>query len=122
MKQKAILIEMSNTCYACPSQWEGKLNDGRLVYVRYRYGGLSIRVANIASDDIADAVRGNELFYEEIGADLDGTLHAKDMLTHLTKFFDVEDTLKEKLIIESDDLDKGFAEGIANFIKKMENK
>lgn len=26
----------SRTCIACPSQWEGALEDGRFLYIRYR--------------------------------------------------------------------------------------
>jgi hypothetical protein len=31
-----------NTCSACPSQWEGTTEDNQNIYVRYRWGHLSI--------------------------------------------------------------------------------
>ena len=34
--------EITNTCQACPSQWEGTSTDNRSVYIRYRWGHLSI--------------------------------------------------------------------------------
>lgn len=38
-----IIIEhLTQTCGACPSQWEGELEDGRMLYIRYRWGYLSI--------------------------------------------------------------------------------
>lgn len=36
------VVELVKTCEACPAQWEGKTDDGKFVYVRYRHGGLSI--------------------------------------------------------------------------------
>lgn len=32
------IISIQNTCVACPSQWSGKTDDGRDVYVRFRHG------------------------------------------------------------------------------------
>lgn len=31
-----------NTCQGCPSQWEGTTVDNRNIYIRYRWGHLSI--------------------------------------------------------------------------------
>ena len=38
------LVELTQTCSAAPSQWEGRLNDGRVVYIRYRHGKLTVRI------------------------------------------------------------------------------
>jgi hypothetical protein len=35
---------------ACPSMWEGELSDGRHVYVRYRWGAISIEVGLCRAD------------------------------------------------------------------------
>lgn len=32
------VIELVQTCYMCPEQYEGKLDTGEKVYVRYRWG------------------------------------------------------------------------------------
>jgi len=37
---------ITKTCNACPSQWEGVTDDGREVYVRYRFGFLYIKVGD----------------------------------------------------------------------------
>ncbi len=37
----------THTCLACPSQWEGFLDDDRPFYVRFRWGRLVIRVGVI---------------------------------------------------------------------------
>lgn len=73
------------TCSACPSQWEIKLEDGRMIYVRYRWGNLSIRISEKATDDVYDAVGGKEIFRESIGDEFDGTLSYYEMRPYLTK-------------------------------------
>ena len=57
---------IKNTCGACPSQWEGNLDDGRMIYIRYRWGYLSIRVSNNPSNDVYDAVDGEEVFGKQV--------------------------------------------------------
>lgn len=37
----APVVELRQTCLACPEQWEGHLEDGQVVYVRYRHGHLT---------------------------------------------------------------------------------
>lgn len=46
------------TCFACPTQAEGKLTDGRMFYFRARHGTWDLRVSDEATDDVGDAVRG----------------------------------------------------------------
>jgi hypothetical protein len=45
------LTSIEQTCLACPSQWEGKLKSGRMIYVRYRWGTLNICVSKFPTDD-----------------------------------------------------------------------
>ena len=75
------VISIEQTCGACPSQWEGITDDNRRVYVRYRWGNLSVRVGEI--DDMQEfaAVRGNEVFALAHG---DGFLEYSE-LVKLTK-------------------------------------
>lgn len=68
------VITIERTCEACPAQWEGSLEDKRMIYIRYRWGWLSVRVSKEATDDIADAVRGKEIFGMYYGNDMDGTM------------------------------------------------
>ena len=56
------------TCLACPSQWEGITDDGESVYIRYRWGHLSVSVS------------GTKIFSRQIGDGLDGVLSTTDML------------------------------------------
>ena len=54
------VIEIKKTCEAAPSQWEGVDAEGRPVYVRYRWGYLSIRIGE-KGKDITSAVKGQEI-------------------------------------------------------------
>ncbi len=62
------------TCGACPSQWEGSLDDGRAIYIRYRHGYLSIRLSEKPTDDIYDAVGGEEVLGKGYGDGWDGCI------------------------------------------------
>ena len=62
------------TCGACPSQWEGSLDDGRAIYIRYRHGYLSIRLSEEPTDDIMKAVGGKEAFGTGYGDGWDGCM------------------------------------------------
>jgi len=53
------------TCGGCPSQWEAYTEDLRPVYVRYRWGYLSIEIAPEGSKSFKDAVGGEEIFGKE---------------------------------------------------------
>ena len=84
MIQQTISIKyIKRTCESCPSQWEVKLMDGRMVYVRYRWGILSIRVSSKKTDNIMDAVNGKEILGEKLGAGFDGYLDDDAMKKYL---------------------------------------
>lgn len=72
MKPK--VIELEKTCEACPAQWEGQLEDGRMIYIRYRFGWLSIRVSKGVTSDIREAIRGEEILGVEHREELDGEM------------------------------------------------
>lgn len=72
---------MMQTCGACPSQWEGELQDGRAVYIRFRHGWLQVG----AGPDVDAAVRGAEDLYEGEGPNgLDGFLTFEQLRDHLS--------------------------------------
>lgn len=52
MAEPLVLVDLAQTCGACPSQWEARTTpDGRYVYIRYRHGWLTVGVG--ANDDDA---------------------------------------------------------------------
>lgn len=63
------ITEIEQTCLACPSQWEGRLENGRTFYIRYRWGGLSVRVSPEPTEDVGAAVNGEEVFYANVSKD-----------------------------------------------------
>lgn len=77
------VVALKNTSLACPSQWEGGLEDGRIIYARYRHGELSVGVA----DDIEKAVRNGmsdqALHMSHIGDGLDGFMDFDELKIQL---------------------------------------
>jgi hypothetical protein len=59
------IASIRQTCSASPSQWEGNLKDGRMLYIRYRWGHLSIKIIPKATSDILDAVKGISVFSQQ---------------------------------------------------------
>lgn len=82
-----VIEELIQTCGACPSQWEASLKDGRMLYIRYRWGCLSVRISLNPTEDAFDAVRGVEIWNGKLvrpdgdAGDLDG----------LCEWFEVEE-------------------------------
>ena len=82
---------LKQTCSSCPSQWEATLEDGRMVYIRYRYGALAARVSPEPTDDIGKAVMGRSLFAKILGEDLDGDMGVYSMMVTLSGVLDWSD-------------------------------
>jgi len=38
------IISLEQTCYACPSQWDAVTSDDRRVYIRFRWGLLTVEI------------------------------------------------------------------------------
>jgi len=66
------LVSLRNTCIACPSQWEGTLEDGRAIYARYRHGELSVGVGNDINEAVRNGMSDQALYASDIGNGLDG--------------------------------------------------
>ena len=74
---------IKRTCECCPSQWEIKLTNGKMVYVRYRWGKLSIRISHGETNDIWNAVAGEVILEKKIGTEFDGYLDDNVMKQYL---------------------------------------
>lgn len=74
------LSELRRTCIACPSQWEGRTVNDEPVYIRYRWGYLSVRIGE-KGGDIESAVRGETIYGKQLGGNLDGSLTEAQMLS-----------------------------------------
>ncbi len=60
------IVEFNQTSIAFPSQWEGKLKDGRMFYIRFRYDTLSMELSKEKTNDIYDAIDGELIFCEKM--------------------------------------------------------
>jgi hypothetical protein len=67
-----VVQSVVKSCDACPSQWEIKLRDSRMVYARYRWGLLTVSISPKPTEDIMDAVCGEEALVVRAGNALDG--------------------------------------------------
>jgi hypothetical protein len=77
------LVTLKKTCIACPSQWEGTLNDGRAIYARYRYGELSVGVGNDVNEAVRNGMSDQALYADHIGDGLDGFMDFQELKVHL---------------------------------------
>lgn len=75
--------KLERTCFACPSQWEGELEDGRMIYIRYRYGYLYVKISEGTTNNISDTVKGEQIFQKCIGGNYDGVMDDEEMLSIL---------------------------------------
>ncbi len=76
------VVALKKTCTACPSQWEGTLEDGRVIYARYRWGELSVGVGG----DIDEAVHNgwtDALHADQVGDGLDGFMDFEELKANL---------------------------------------
>lgn len=55
---KIKVVSLTQTCEACPSQWDGLTDDNRQVYVRYRFGSLTVQVGEPDDADEFAGCRG----------------------------------------------------------------
>jgi hypothetical protein len=67
------VIEVKRTCFACPSQWEGKTKDGQVVYARYRFGELTVGMGKDLDDAVSKS-SGALLVDVEVGGEFDGDM------------------------------------------------
>lgn len=52
---------LNKTCDACPTQWEGHLDTGEYLYIRFRWGWLSASIEkSYGTEQIYSARHGDE--------------------------------------------------------------
>jgi hypothetical protein len=79
------LLELKRTKDSAPTQYEGKLSNGKLIYIRYRWGTLTIRVSRDITKNIDDAVTGRIVFQQFIGSAYDGSIEHDPVIYYLAK-------------------------------------
>jgi hypothetical protein len=68
------------TCESCPVQYEGWTVDNRQIYIRYRFGYLTVSVGKVGDDEEFAAVNGERVFRKRIGGEYDGYLSSVDLV------------------------------------------
>jgi hypothetical protein len=84
------ITQLKRTCIGCPAQWEGHLDDGSALYVRYRHGRLFAGAGPSINDaiwpDSETAAAGSRVLIERIvGHDMDGFLTDHELRDHLAE-------------------------------------
>ena len=75
-----IKVETANmTCSACPSLWEALTDTGHDIYVRYRWGYLSVMYGG---------VMGKEIFGASIGDNFDGFMTYDELVGYTQHLID----------------------------------
>lgn len=84
LDQETIRItKLECTCSACPSQWQGRTDDGRSVYIRYRWGYGTV---DVNSERVFSFSRGDSL---------DGLLGLDDLKSELPTWITISDDLDD---------------------------
>lgn len=78
-----VITSMRKTCTACPSQWEGTLDDHRAIYARYRWGELSVGLGERIEDAVRKSGSDEALLREYVGDGFDGFMDFEELRTHL---------------------------------------
>lgn len=60
------VVELRQTCYACPSSWEGLSSNGDEIYLRYRHGTFRLDINGVTA------------FSRAVGDSLDGVLSLEE--------------------------------------------
>ena len=68
------ITDLTQFTKMCPSQWEGHTSEEKTVYIRYRYGKLSVYLSRNKTNNFKDAVEGDEILNVKYGDDLDSYL------------------------------------------------
>lgn len=91
-----VVTALEKTCPACPSQWEGTLDDGRVMYARYRWGELSVGLGKDIDEAVDNGRTEDALFFEHVGDGLDGFMSFEELRAHLGGLLD----FPEDLVVE----------------------
>lgn len=83
-----VVTSLTKTCPACPSQWEGTLDDGRVLYARYRWGGLSVGLGEGIDEAVHNGRTEESLFNEQLGDGLDGFMSFEELRAQLSGLLD----------------------------------
>ncbi len=89
-----VMVALEKTCFACPAQWEGELEDGRALYARYRGGGLSVGVGEGADEAVQNSMSEKAFYFDHVGDCFDGWMNLEELRGHLRGLLDFPEGLE----------------------------
>ncbi len=92
-----VVVRLTQTCLAVPSQWEGELDDGRSLYVRYRHGLLRVGVGEAAKDASRNSATESALCCKQIEDADEDMMSFKELRGHLRGVLEFPDELVVEL-------------------------
>lgn len=60
------IVALKRTTWACPTQWEATLADGRTVYARFRHGEFSVGVGDNLDNAVLKSSGPEALYFEYV--------------------------------------------------------
>lgn len=75
------IVELVNTGVACPTQWDAKDSEGRVLYIRYRWGHLSVRRAPTEAPGDPWHPNSKVIFGKQLADDLHGCMSDEELAT-----------------------------------------
>lgn len=88
-----VVTSLRRTSIACPSQWEGTLDDGRVLYARFRHGDLSVGLGEGIEEAVTNRGPDKALLREDVG---DGFMTFEELRTYLYGLVDFAPGLEVK--------------------------
>jgi hypothetical protein len=87
------VVALKQTTWACPTQWEGTLEDGRTLFAHCRRGELSVGLGESVNDAIDNTAADKALCFEYVE---DGPTSFAELRAHLYGLLD----FPEGLVVE----------------------
>lgn len=60
------VVDLERTTWACPTQWEGTLEDGRMLYARCRHGKLSVGLGDGIDAAVTNAMSKDAFYFDHV--------------------------------------------------------
>ena len=77
------IVTLRQTSSVAPAQWEGELNDGRVLYAHYRRGQLNVGIGEDRDGAIANSFSGKTLLTKQLGCELEGAMDFEELRAQL---------------------------------------
>lgn len=74
------IVKITQTLPAFPSQWDAWTDEGKYIYIRYRWGYLRL----------SEGVQGETIYSAEFGHELDGVLTQAELFRELAANSNIE--------------------------------